>query len=99
MTEIEDLYLPFKQQKVNKATLAINSGLDGLAKIILSQKEVVSKGQILSFKCELYNNEALIIDGVIEVLVKWIGERKQIRHLLRQEISRNGFFDFKNQKK
>ncbi len=91
LTEIEDLYLPFKQQKVNKATLAINSGLDGLAKIILSQKEVISKGQILSFKCELYNNEALIIDGVIEVLVKWIGERKQIRQLLRQEISRNGF--------
>ncbi|MDG2370146.1 MAG: Tex-like N-terminal domain-containing protein [Flavobacteriales bacterium] len=90
LTEIEDLFLPFKQQKENKATLAINSGLDGLAKIILSQKEIVSKRQILSFKCESYSNEVLIMDGVIEILIKWIVERKQIRHLLRQEISRNG---------
>ena len=90
ITELEDLYLPFKQQKINKATLAIDAGLDGLAKMILSQREPISKQQILSFKSKSYKNEEEIIDGVIEVLIKWISERKQIRHLLRQEISRNG---------
>ena len=90
LTEIEDLYLPYKQLKKNKAILALDAGLGGLAKIILSQKDPVSKHQIALFKCKSYNNENEILDGVTQVLIKWISERKQIRHLLRQEILKNG---------
>ena len=36
LVEVEDLYRPYKEKKKTKATDAINNGLEGLAKIILS---------------------------------------------------------------
>jgi protein Tex len=38
-TILEDLYLPYKQRKKTKADIAIEQGLEPLAKIILAQKE------------------------------------------------------------
>ena len=36
LVEVEDLYRPYKEKKKTKATDAINNGLEGLAKIIMS---------------------------------------------------------------
>ena len=36
LVDIEDLYRPYKEKKKTKATDAINNGLEGLAKIIMS---------------------------------------------------------------
>ncbi len=90
LTEIEDLYLPFKEVKKSNYSKALTAGLSGLAKIILSQKTLVSKSQILAFKTTDYNSEKEIIEGVNEIVVRWIAERKKVRSSLRDYIARNG---------
>ena len=90
LTEIEDLYLPFKEVKKSNYSKALTAGLSGLAKIILSQKTLVSKSQILAFKTTDYNSEKEIIEGANEIVVRWIAERKKVRSSLRDYIARNG---------
>ena len=36
LVDVEDIYRPYKEKKKTKATTAINNGLEGLAKIIMS---------------------------------------------------------------
>ena len=90
LTEIEDLYLPLKEVKKSNYSKALTAGLSGLAKIILSQKTLVSKSQILAFKTTDYNSVKEIIEGVNEIVVRWIAERKKVRSSLRDYIARNG---------
>src|SRR5690606_33366246 len=51
LTEIEDLYLPFKKKRKTKADTARENGLESLAKIIMSQKT-----DDLEFTAEKYLN-------------------------------------------
>ena len=90
LTEIEDLYLPFKEVKKSNYSKALSAGLSGLAKIILTQKTPVSKSQILAFKTTDYNSEKELIEGANEIVVRWIAERKKVRSSLRDYIARNG---------
>lgn len=90
LTEIEDLYLPFKEVKKSNYSKALSAGLSGLAKIILSQKTPVFKSQILAFKTTDYNSEKELIEGANEIVVRWIAERKKVRSSLRDYIARNG---------
>jgi uncharacterized protein len=39
VNELEDIYLPYKQKKKTRATIAIENGLEPLAKVIFGQKD------------------------------------------------------------
>jgi uncharacterized protein len=39
LTELEDLYLPYKQKRKTRASMAIERGLEPLAQLIFSGKE------------------------------------------------------------
>ena len=62
ITDIEDIYLPFKQKKRTKATIAKEAGLEPLAKIIMS-----GKGDVFSLAKKYINDkvdsEKAAIDG------------------------------------
>ncbi|MBG15304.1 MAG: RNA-binding transcriptional accessory protein [Crocinitomicaceae bacterium] len=90
LTEIEDVYLPYKEQKKTKASLAIDAGLGGLAKQILTQVNPVSKSQLLAYKTDNYDTIERISLGVKEILIKWIAERKNVRFQLREKIWNQG---------
>ena len=49
ITELEDIYLPYKQKKKTRATKAKELGLEPLAAIILKQKEVDIEGKASEF--------------------------------------------------
>ncbi|WP_152285984.1 Tex family protein [Flavicella marina] len=87
-TDLEDLYLPYKKSRKTKADKAREQGLEGLAKIIMSQNandlEYTShkfiKGEIQS------SEEAL--EGARHIIADWINERIDIRTSLRNEFKR-----------
>ena len=40
MSELEDLYLPYRPKRKTRATMAIEKGLEGLAKILMKQADI-----------------------------------------------------------
>ena len=49
LSELEDIYLPYKPKRKTRASIAKEKGLEGLAKIILSQKKDDLEAQARSF--------------------------------------------------
>ncbi len=86
LVEIEDIYRPFKEKKKTKATMAINNGLEPLAKILMSFNITGSIKDL----AEKYVNDKVkdvseALEGAKYIIAEWISDnayyRKQIRSL------------------
>ena len=69
MTEVEDVYRPFKQKKKTRATVAISKGLSPLAEIIWAQNE---KGALLEEIAKEYINSELGVDTVKDAILSHV---------------------------
>lgn len=92
LSELEDLYLPYKPKRKTRASIAKEKGLEGLAGIILSQKQSDLEKQVLAFinpeKGVNYAEEA--IDGACDIIAEWINEHSFARKRIRQLFQREG---------
>ncbi len=89
LTELEDLYLPFKKSKKTKANRAHEQGLGGLAKIIMSQNSNNLDHISLKFVKGTIENTEEAFEGARHIIADWINERIDIRNSLRREFQRN----------
>ena len=84
LTEVEDIYLPFKKKRKTKATVARENGLEPLAKIIMSQNEEdVSRVAARFVKGEVKTNEDAL-EGARFIIAEWINERVSARNITRK---------------
>jgi protein Tex len=91
LPELEDLYLPYRQKRKTRASIAMEKGLESLAKIIMAQHE----GDILQAAKHYINkktgveNEEDALAGARDIVAEWVNERlfarQQIRRLFEQE--------------
>ena len=85
ITDIEDIYLPFKQKKRTKATIAKEAGLEPLAKIIMS-----GKGDVFSLAKKYINDkvdsEKAAIDGTKDIIAEWVNESSSARNTIRSQF-------------
>ena len=88
LTDLEDLYLPFKKKRKTKAETARKNGLEPLAKIIMSQNE----RDIESVAHRYINKEVLTqedaLEGARHIIAEWVNERTDIRTLIRKQLDR-----------
>ena len=83
--ELEDIYLPFKVKRKTKASVAREMGLEGLAKIIMAQREGNIETAAIKFSksANISSDEAL--QGARYIIAEWMNEhaysRKRIRSL------------------
>lgn len=99
LTELEDLYLPFKPKKKTKASIAIEKGLEPLAKIIMSQLSRVTDLDLerWSQKTKAESpDEAL--QGALDIIAEWINESVAIRNRLRNLYARTATISAKKSK-
>lgn len=85
MTEVEDIYLPFKPKKQTRAVIARKKGLEPLAKMIMSEslnnvEEVAQK--YVNSESEVDNIDDAL-QGARDIIAEWISERQWVRHKLR----------------
>jgi uncharacterized protein len=92
MTELEDLYLPYKPRKRTRATIAREKGLEPLAKIIMAKRELDPYG-----KAALYidpekgvANEEEALAGARDIIAEWINESQAARMKIRKLFFREG---------
>jgi len=92
---LEDLYLPFKPKRKTKAEKAREQGLEGLAKIIMSQKN--QSFSVHSF-CRNGITELDAIEGAKDIMAEWISERSFIRNKVRFEYQKEAVLESKIKK-
>ncbi len=98
MTEIEDIYRPFRPKRRTRATIAKEKGLEPLADLIWIQKlsdtlEHMAQPFLDTEKGVQTIEEA--IAGAKDILAERISDNADFRKLLRTEIIKNGFLTAK----
>lgn len=86
--DVEELYLPYKEKRRTKATVAREAGLFPLARMILQdQKDLEIAAE--EFLSEAFPTVKDAISGAIDILVEAIAEDPQLRNLTYQEIRKH----------
>lgn len=99
LSEVEDLYRPFKEKKKTKASEAIKLGLEPLAKMIMSFPTVGS----LENLTEKYINESVpntefALENASYIIAEWISDNASYRKWIRNKVFNNGYFTSKIKK-
>jgi uncharacterized protein len=89
MSELEDIYLPFRQKRRTRASIAREKGLGPLASLIIEQ---IENNPILKAEAFLTDDVATVDDaiaGASDIIAEWINEneasRRQLRLLFERE--------------
>ena len=88
LTEVEDLYRPFKEKKKTKASEAIKMGLEPLAKKIMA---FPTTGDIETL-CKPFNMETSVaVENAGYIIAEWISDNAFYRKYIRSKIFNSGF--------
>lgn len=85
MTELEDLYLPYRPKRKTRASIAKEKGLEPMAKLLMAQGsgdvETMAQRYIDEKKGVKNVDEAL--QGARDIVAEWVNESKDARERLR----------------
>ncbi|ADZ21887.1 Transcription accessory protein TEX, RNA-binding protein containing S1 domain [Clostridium acetobutylicum EA 2018] len=96
MTEVEDLYRPYKPKKRTRATIALEKGLKSLADEILGGK---FKGDINEFASSFINEEKGVntieeaLKGAEDIISEVISDNAEFRKWIRKYTYKNGVLE------
>ncbi len=103
LTEIDDIYRPFRPKRRTRASIARERGLEGLAALIMEQKR--DYGAPLDSIAEAYiNEEAEVPDvgaalaGACDIIAEDISDDAAIRRAVRESTARCGSLESKKLK-
>jgi uncharacterized protein len=88
LTQLEDLYLPFKKKRKTKASVARDNGLEPLAKIIMSQKETDIELAANRFKKGGVKTNDEALQGARDIIAEWVNENEFVRQKVRRIYQR-----------
>ena len=89
LTEVEDIYRPYKPKRKTRASVAIEKGLEPLAKLLLAQKVTAS---LFDLAKEYINEEKGVktekeaLDGAKDIIAEMISDDAVLRKTLRNTI-------------
>lgn len=98
LTEVEDIYRPYKQKKRTRATVALEKGLKPLAEIIVNGK---FKGNILEEAKKYINVDKGVnipedsIAGALDIIAENISDNAKYRKWIRELVLREGKIESK----
>lgn len=94
LTEVEDIYRPYKQKRKTRASVAIEKGLQPLADIIFAQ---TTTENILELATQYINEEKGVasaedaLNGAKDIIAEMISDNAEIRKALRQFMNETAF--------
>ncbi|HEL2004167.1 TPA: RNA-binding transcriptional accessory protein [Streptococcus suis] len=88
LADVEELYLPYKEKRRTKATVAREAGLFPLARLIL-QNVADLEEQAASFVCEGFDTPQACLAGAVDILVEAISEDNKLRAWVYHEVQTN----------
>ena len=95
LTDVEDLYRPYKEKKKTKASEAIKMGLEPLAKKIMA---FPTKGSLNDLAKEFPYDLEVSLTGAKYIISEWISDNAYYRKLIKNEIFFHGSMESKLKK-
>ena len=90
MTEVEDIYAPFKPRKRTRATIAREKGLEPLAKMIMSGRGTDPENMARRFAGkEGVADPAEALAGASDIIAEWASESTRLRNITRNTYRRS----------
>ena len=92
LTELEDIYLPYKPHRKTRADVAREKGYEPLAEAIFAQKregdEAMRRlGERLKAKGEEAKKAEEALQGARDIMAEWISQDEQARNSVRREFT------------
>ena len=90
LVELEDLYLPFKQKKKSRASIAKTKGLEPLAEIIMKQDNIDLGAEAQKYIIDTGNTETSVntveeaLEGARDIIAEMVNENTVARETIRQ---------------
>jgi len=88
ITELEDIYLPYKTKRRTKAEIARERGLEPLAKMLMKQQSNDVEHIALSFVKGDVSDVDDALKGARDIIAEWINESEGARNSIRNVFSR-----------
>jgi protein Tex len=89
MTELEDLYLPYKQKRKTRASVAIEKGLEPLAKRIFEQRD---RDDVQTLANQYVTDAVPTADdalqGARDIIAEWVSEDLRARDKVRRHFDK-----------
>lgn len=95
LTELEDLYLPYKKKRKTRADKARENGLEPLAKIIMAQNTADINQSAARFVNENIPSTEDALQGARDIIAEWINENAYFRQVLRKKFRQEAVFTAK----
>ena len=85
MSELEDIYLPYRPKRKTRATMAIDKGLEPLAKILMVQNNIKVAEKAVAFinKSKGVETTDVALAGARDIIAEWVNESKPARERIR----------------
>ena len=92
LTELEDIYLPYKPHRKTRADVAREQGYEPLAKAIFEQRREGDEamrqlGERLKAKGEEAKKAEAALQGARDIIAEWISQDEQARNGVRREFT------------
>ncbi len=93
MTELEDIYLPYKPKRKTRASIARDKGLEPLARFVFSQRPGDVEAEALRFVSDEKGVGSVkdAIQGACDIMAEWISEHTYARKRIRRMFQHEGF--------
>ena len=92
LTEVEDIYRPYKPKRKTRATVAIAKGLEGLADVLMAQsKSFKIEEEATKYLTEEVKTIEEAIAGAKDIIAERISDDADLRKDLRQAIENKAF--------
>lgn len=99
LSEVEDIYRPYKQKKKTRATVAKAKGLEPFARVIMEQKENINIEEIAKeYISEDVPTVEEAINGAKDIIAEEISDDPEIRKQIKKIYYREGYISTKNTK-
>ncbi|EGT3612352.1 RNA-binding transcriptional accessory protein [Clostridium perfringens] len=98
LTEVEDIYRPFKAKKRTRATMAIEKGLKPLAELILSGEfngDIVEEANKYINEEKGVKNEEEALQGAMDIISEIISDNADYRKWIRNFVQKGGIIQVK----
>ncbi len=95
LTELEDIYLPYKPKRKTRAVMARDKGLEPLAKIIMKQFERDVEGRASSFVNDEVADVEEALQGARDIVAEWVNEHRVGREIVRSVFEKEAIISSK----
>ncbi|MEM6524834.1 MAG: Tex family protein [Bacteroidota bacterium] len=97
LTELEDIYLPYKPKRKTNATVAREKGLEPLARIIFDQQAIDPNKKASEFINIDLGVESLddALQGARDIIAEWVNENQNVRSAVRRLFEKEALISSK----